>query len=74
MPSKEYYLKNKEEILYKGKIYREKHKVQRNAYFQSESYKEHKKEYDKKYRFKLHSGRIGDEINTKHLVIKNYEL
>lgn len=29
-------------------------------------------EYDKKYRFKLHSGRIGDEINTKHLVIKNY--
>lgn len=30
-------------------------------------------EYDKKYRFKLHSGRIGDEINTKHLVIKNYK-
>lgn len=29
-------------------------------------------EYDKKYRFKLHSGRIGNEINTKHLVIKNY--
>ena len=29
-------------------------------------------EYDKKYKFKLHSGRIGDEINTKHLVIKNY--
>ena len=29
-------------------------------------------EYDKKYRFKLHSGRVGDEINTKHLVIKNY--
>jgi DNA adenine methylase len=29
-------------------------------------------EYDKKYRFKLHSGRIGDEINTKHLIIKNY--
>ena len=27
-------------------------------------------EYDKKYRFKLHSGRIGNEINTKHLVIK----
>ena len=26
-------------------------------------------EYDKKYRFKLHSGRIGDEINTKHLII-----
>jgi DNA adenine methylase len=29
-------------------------------------------EYDKKYRFKLHSGRVGDEINTKHLVIKNF--
>lgn len=29
-------------------------------------------EYDKKYRFKLHSGRVGDEINTKHVVIKNY--
>lgn len=29
-------------------------------------------EYDKKYRFKLHSGRIGNEINNKHLLIKNY--
>jgi DNA adenine methylase len=29
-------------------------------------------EYDKKYRFKLHSGRIGNDINTIHLVIKNY--
>lgn len=29
-------------------------------------------EYDKKYKFKLYAGRIGDEINTKHLVIKNY--
>ncbi len=29
-------------------------------------------EYDKKYRFKLHSGRVGDEINVNHLVIKNY--
>lgn len=29
-------------------------------------------EYEKKYRFKLHSGRIGDEINTKHLIIRNY--
>lgn len=29
-------------------------------------------EYDKNYRFKLHSGRVGDEINTKHLVIKNF--
>lgn len=31
-----------------------------------------KGEYDKKYRFKLHSGRVGNEINTKHLIIKNY--
>ena len=30
-------------------------------------------EYEKKYRFKLYAGRIGDEINTKHLVIKNYK-
>ena len=29
-------------------------------------------EYDKKYKFKIHSNRVGDEINTKHLVIKNY--
>jgi DNA adenine methylase len=29
-------------------------------------------EYDKKYKFKLYKGRIGDEINTKHLIIKNY--
>jgi len=29
-------------------------------------------EYDKKYKFKLHSGRIGDEINAKHVIIKNY--
>lgn len=29
-------------------------------------------EYDKKYRFKLHSGRVGNEINNKHLIIKNY--
>ena len=28
--------------------------------------------YKKNYRFKLHSGRVGDEINTIHLVIKNY--
>ena len=26
-------------------------------------------EYDKKYKFKLYAGRVGDEINTKHLVI-----
>ena len=31
-------------------------------------------EYDKKYKFKLHSGRIGNEINTKHLIIMNYTL
>jgi DNA adenine methylase len=30
-------------------------------------------EYEKNYRFKLHSGRIGNEINTTHLVIKNYQ-
>jgi DNA adenine methylase len=29
-------------------------------------------EYDKQYKFKLYANRIGDEINTKHLVIKNY--
>jgi DNA adenine methylase len=29
-------------------------------------------EYDKKYRFKLYNNRIGDEINTSHLIIKNY--
>lgn len=29
-------------------------------------------EFDKKYKFKIHSGRVGDEINTKHLIIKNY--
>lgn len=28
--------------------------------------------YPKKYRFKLHSGRVSDNINTNHLVIKNY--
>jgi DNA adenine methylase len=29
--------------------------------------------YEKKYRFKIHSGRVGDNINTMHLVIKNYK-
>ncbi len=29
-------------------------------------------EYKKKYRFKIHSNRVGDEINTTHLIIKNY--
>jgi len=31
-------------------------------------------EYNKNYRFKLHSGRIGNEINTKHLIIMNYKI
>jgi len=52
MPSKEYYLKNKEKINHKAKIYREKNKFKINLYFQSESYKNHKKEYDKEYRQK----------------------
>jgi len=30
-------------------------------------------EYNKKYKFKLYAGRIGDEINVKHLIIKNYQ-
>jgi DNA adenine methylase len=29
-------------------------------------------EYHKKYRFKLHSGRINEDINKTHLIIKNY--
>jgi DNA adenine methylase len=29
-------------------------------------------EYDKKYKFKLYAGRINDNINNKHLIIKNY--
>jgi DNA adenine methylase len=29
-------------------------------------------EYPKNYNFRLHSGRVGDEINTMHLVIRNY--
>jgi DNA adenine methylase len=28
--------------------------------------------YKKNYKFKLYAGRIGSEINTEHLVIKNY--
>lgn len=31
-------------------------------------------EYSKNYRFKLHSGRVGKEINTQHLVIMNYSV
>lgn len=41
--------------------------------FISDLYKDYiATEYDKKYKFKLYAGRVGDEINTKHLVIKNY--
>ena len=41
--------------------------------FIEELYKDYiVEDYEKKYRFKLHSGRIGDEINTIHLIIKNY--
>jgi DNA adenine methylase len=29
-------------------------------------------EYPKKYSFKIYAGRVGDEINVNHLVIKNY--
>ena len=28
--------------------------------------------YKKNYKFKLYAGRIGSEINTEHLIIKNY--
>ena len=41
--------------------------------FIEELYKDYiVEEYEKKYRFKLYDGRVGDEINTKHLIIKNY--
>ena len=41
--------------------------------FIQELYKDYiVEEYEKKYRFKIHSGRVGDEINVKHLIIKNY--
>jgi len=29
-------------------------------------------EFQKNYKFKLHSNRVGAEINNKHLIIKNY--
>lgn len=28
--------------------------------------------YSKKYGFRIHSGRIGNEINNEHLIVKNY--
>jgi DNA adenine methylase len=28
--------------------------------------------YQKNYKFKIHSNRVGSEINTRHLIIKNY--
>jgi hypothetical protein len=31
-------------------------------------------EFDKKYSYKIYSGRIGDEINNKHLIITNYAI
>lgn len=31
-------------------------------------------EYRKNYAFKIHSGRVGEEINVNHLVITNYEI
>jgi DNA adenine methylase len=41
--------------------------------FISELYKDYiVGEYEKKYRFKIHSGRVGNEINNKHLIITNY--
>jgi DNA adenine methylase len=41
--------------------------------FISDLYKDYiVEEYPKKYRFKLHSGRIDDKINTNHLIIRNY--
>ena len=41
--------------------------------FISELYKDYiVDEYSKQYKFKLYAGRVGDEINTKHLIIKNY--
>jgi DNA adenine methylase len=41
--------------------------------FIEELYKDYiVEEYQKKYRFKLYGGRVGDEINVKHLIIKNY--
>lgn len=38
-----------------------------------ELYKDYiKEEYSKKYKFKLHSNRIGTEIDNKHLIITNF--
>jgi len=31
-------------------------------------------EYEKKYRFKLHSSRVGSEINTTHIVVRNFDM
>jgi DNA adenine methylase len=40
----------------------------------SELYKDYiVDEYAKNYKFKIHSGRVGNEINTKHLVIMNFK-
>ena len=43
--------------------------------FIKELYKDYiVEEYDKKYRFKLYGGRVGDEIDNKHLIICNYKI
>lgn len=31
-------------------------------------------EYDKKYKFRIHSGRVDDKINSKHLIVVNYKI
>jgi DNA adenine methylase len=44
-----------------------------NTKFINDLYKDYiVDKYVKNYRFKLYAGRIGDEINTEHLIIKNY--
>jgi hypothetical protein len=30
--------------------------------------------YEKKYKFKIYDGRVGNEINNTHLIITNYKL
>ncbi len=44
-----------------------------NTKFINDLYKDYiVDKYKKNYKFKLYSGRIGDEINIEHLIIKNY--
>lgn len=43
------------------------------THFIEELYKDYiVKEYQKNYKFRLHSGRVGNEIDNVHLVIKNF--